>query len=198
MNTYSQVSQDLWVLEMLKNKKNGFFLDIGAYDGIKFSNSYILEKQYGWKGLLVEAHIDNFKKMCEIRDNTLVNCAMTDFNGKVFFDYNGNTGSKISNHGFEVESITFDELFKRYNVPNIIDYMSLDIEGNEFISLQKFPFNTHICSLITVEHNLYIDGEENKNKIKNLLINNGYILVKENVTCENLPFEDWYKHNTLI
>ena len=40
MESYSQIGQDLWVLETLKNKKNGYFLDIGAHDGIYLSNTY--------------------------------------------------------------------------------------------------------------------------------------------------------------
>ena len=197
MKSYSQVNQDIWVLDMLKNKENGFFLDIGAFDGIKFSNTYILEKYFNWKGLLVEAHPDNYNKMISCRENTFCNYAIDDRTGKVIFDKDGNTGSKISESGIEVNSITFNDLFNKYKVPNVIDYMSLDIEGNEYISLTKFPFETHKCLLITVEHNSYLDGGVNKNKIKEILLKNQYEIVKEDVTCGGKPFEDWYKIKNL-
>lgn len=198
MKTYSQVNQDLWVLEMLKNKTNGYFLDIGAYDGIKFSNSYLLESDYNWSGLLVEAHPLNYKKMLSIRNSTCVNYAITNEVGFVNIDGDGDTGSKISKSGYEIKSTTFKELFKEYDTPNKIDYMSLDIEGYESISLEEFPFDTHICSLITVEHNLYMGDDSNKKRIKELLLDNGYEIVKENVTSDGLPFEDWYKHKKLV
>ena len=63
IETHSQAGQDLWVLETLKNKKNGFFLDIGAYDGLKYSNSYLLEKNFNWNGLMVEAHPCNYNSL---------------------------------------------------------------------------------------------------------------------------------------
>jgi FkbM family methyltransferase len=54
----AQVFQDLFVLHQLKNKEHGFFVDIGASDGVTLSNTYLLEKEYKWKGILVEpAHM---------------------------------------------------------------------------------------------------------------------------------------------
>jgi hypothetical protein len=52
--TYSQLEQDLNVLKFYNNKKNGYFIEIGASDGINLSNTYLLETQYGWKGICVE------------------------------------------------------------------------------------------------------------------------------------------------
>jgi FkbM family methyltransferase len=197
ITSYSQVDQDLWVLKNFNYKKNGFFLDIGAFDGIKFSNSYILEKKFNWTGLLVEAHPESFSKMKNVRDSVCCNYAVDDNTGVVYFDTYCDTGSKISNNGIEINSITFVDLFKKYDVPNVIDYMSLDIEGNEFKSLTKFPFNDYKCLLITVEHNSYIDGGVNKNKIKEILLNNDYELVVEDVKSDGKSFEDWYKHKSL-
>lgn len=194
--SYSQVNQDLWVLKMLNNKKNGFFLDIGAFDGVKFSNTYVLEKNFNWQGLLVEAHPSSFEKMKKVRSSTCCNYAIDDSTGSVFFDSYGDTGSKITNNGVSVNSITFKDLFEKYEVPKIIDYMSLDIEGNEFKSLTKFPFNDYKCLLLTVEHNSYLDGGLNKNKIKEILLKNDYELVMEDVKSEGKSFEDWYKHRS--
>ena len=64
MESYSQIGQDLWVQETLKNKKNGYFLDIGAHDGIYLSNTYLLEKNYNWNGLCIEGNpliVDSLK-----------------------------------------------------------------------------------------------------------------------------------------
>ena len=50
----SQIGQDKWVLEKKRFKKRGYFIDIGAADGLYLSNTYILEKKFGWKGICVE------------------------------------------------------------------------------------------------------------------------------------------------
>lgn len=193
IRSYSQVDQDLWVLEMLNNKKNGYFLDVGAYDGIKYSNSLLLEKDFDWSGLLIEAHPDNFNTLKNNRKNTLVPYAVSDYNGKIIFENECGTGSKVvEKNGLSIDCITFEKMFEMYNVPNYIDYISLDIEGMEYLSLTKFPFDKYKFKLLTVEHNLYMSGSENKEKIKDILLKNGYVIYKENVSHNELPFEDWY------
>ena len=52
--SYSQLRQDLFVLNQLKFKKNAFFVEFGATNGINLSNTYLLEKKFNWNGILVE------------------------------------------------------------------------------------------------------------------------------------------------
>jgi len=53
----SQAGQDLWVYgEVFNQKRNGYFLDVGAHDGVHLSNTYLLEKKYRWKGICVEGN----------------------------------------------------------------------------------------------------------------------------------------------
>lgn len=198
IETHSQAGQDLWVLETLKNKKNGFFLDIGAYDGLKYSNSYLLEKNFNWNGLMVEAHPCNYNSLKNNRKSIMAPYAISDTNETLLFENECGTGSKITDaNGITVEAITFEKLFEIYDVPEIIDYMSLDIEGYEYKALTKFPFSKYKCRTITVEHNLYLGDSENKKKINEILINNGYTLIVENVKHEGFPFEDWYVNNNI-
>ena len=49
-----QAEQDKFVVNVLNNKKNGYFLEIGANHPIKINNSYLLETKYNWKGIMVE------------------------------------------------------------------------------------------------------------------------------------------------
>lgn len=199
MKTYSQVGQDLWVLEILKYQKNGYFLDIGAYDGIKFSNSYLLELEHNWTGTLVEANPSNFHRMIKNRPNTNnIMCAITDKVGYISINNKGMSSQLIEGSGYKIETKTFEQLFKLYDIPKSIDYMSLDIEGYEGLALTRFPFHTHICKTITVEHNLYLNGNSNKILINNILKKNNYILLKENISHDNNPFEDWYIHESIL
>ena len=55
--TYSQACQDIFVLKLTKNKKNGFFVEIGGSQPIELSNTYLLEKKYFWKGFIVEWYV---------------------------------------------------------------------------------------------------------------------------------------------
>lgn len=200
MNSRSQVGQDLWVLEMLNNKKNGFFIDIGAYDGHCLSNSYMLEKEFEWNGLAIEADPIPFKNMCDIRNCTCINKAITNYNGVCKF-YQDPLSGKISDNGIEIEAITLIELFKQYDVPKIIDYISLDIEGGEYDALLGFPFNEYKFLTLTVEHNIYQGNPQqikNKSDIFDLLTINNYLRIKNNVDDNGNKFEDWYVHNDLV
>jgi hypothetical protein len=50
----AQLLQDLFVLESCDFKRNGYFVEFGATDGIRHSNTYLLEKVFGWDGILAE------------------------------------------------------------------------------------------------------------------------------------------------
>lgn len=189
----SQALQDKWVIEMLNEKKNGYFLDIGAYDGLDISNTYILEKDFNWNGLCIDADPINYEKLIKNRNVKSINCAVSNKSGFVNFFSNG-AGGHISDSGNKnIEAKTLRELLKENNCPKTIDYISLDIEGYEYNALEEFPFDEYDFILMTVEHNLYLGDSTNKEKIKNILSKNGYIVFKENViNIGNDPFEDWY------
>ena len=50
----SQLAQDIFVVANTTHKKNNFFVEFGATDGITISNTYLLEKELNWKGILIE------------------------------------------------------------------------------------------------------------------------------------------------
>ena len=73
----SQIGQDFWVYgEVFDEMRNGFFLDLGAYDGVLFSNTYILEKRYNWDGICVEANPEVFLELKRNRKVTSVNACL--------------------------------------------------------------------------------------------------------------------------
>ncbi len=64
MEYVSQCGQDKFLIENLfKGKKNGIFVEIGAFDGIKYSNTYNLEVDYGWAGLCIEPIPEQFENL---------------------------------------------------------------------------------------------------------------------------------------
>ena len=129
-----------------------------------------------------------------------LNLAISDIDGFIKFD-----GFNCTDIGYDVPCMRFDTMLNKYNVPNTIDYMSIDIEGHEFIALKDFPFDNYIVRAMTIEHNLYANGSELKDSIYYLLSNNGYTRYRENALCLDKnpewylkPYEDWYVHTEFL
>jgi hypothetical protein len=168
----SQAGQDKFVLDSLKYKDQGFYVEIGAHHSKNISNTYVLEKYYNWDGVsfeIIPEYVEEFnlnrKNKCYLSDATT-------------FDY--------------------ESLFDKIGAPKQIDYLQIDIEPaeNSLKALMSLPLNKYRFSVITFEHDLYYDinNLEIKNKQKEILFGLGYVLEKENVTCnsDNFPFEDWW------
>jgi FkbM family methyltransferase len=197
---YSQSNQDKWVVEFLKFKKNGYFVDLGAYDGIQTSNTYYMENNLGWEGICIEANPSVYQSLIENRKSKNINVALNNYVGECFF-----TNDKITTTGIKVPCNTLDNILNENNVPKDIDYLSIDIEGYEYIVLKDFNFKEWNIGLITVEHNLYCDGNERKDNLYQLLTNNGFTRVVEDALCldknplyYNKPYEDWYINSNLL
>jgi FkbM family methyltransferase len=197
---YSQSNQDKWVVEFYNSKKNGYFVDLGAYDGIQTSNTFYLEKNLNWGGICVEANPRVYEVLIKNRKSKNVNVALNDYVGECFF-----LGDKITTHGIKVPCNLLSNVLIENNCPNNIDYLSIDIEGYEYTVLKDFDFNRWNIGMMTVEHNLYCDGNDRKNKIYNLLTKNGFERVVEDAPCLdknplyfNKPYEDWYINKKLL
>lgn len=200
----SQLRQDLFVLSQLNYKRNGFFVEFGATNGIDLSNSHLLEKEYGWRGILAEPakcwHADLQKnRNCHIE----FNCVWSESNAKLVFNEPASaelaTIDKFSsddNHAkgrengelYEVNTISLNDLLEKYEAPAEIDYLSIDTEGSEFEILNSFDFSKHSFNIITCEHNY----TPLRDKIQDLLTRNGYVRVFENLSL----FDDWYIRST--
>jgi FkbM family methyltransferase len=205
--TYSQIKQDLAVLDFYKNKRNGFFIEIGAVDGIDLSNTYLLETKYDWKGICVEALPHQFDSLVKNRPNS--KCI-----SKAVFNESGLTVSFSISHKYEllsgmsdylgsnwrpvveenrtiinVETITLQDILDENKAPTFIDYISLDTEGTELEILKSVDLNKYTFGLIDVEHN-YL--EPKRTQIKEYLTSNGYSFKGEN------HWDDQYVHNSLL
>ena len=86
MKFYSQYAQDKYLYDNhLKDVKDGYFLDIGAHDGISLSNTMFFEKEMGWKGICIEPNPVVFDKIVKNRDCICLNGCIADFTGKSKF-----------------------------------------------------------------------------------------------------------------
>ena len=197
---YSQVGQDKWVCEYFKYKREGFFVDIGAADGVDLSNTLYLEKELGWNGICIEALKENFDKLVKNRTVICEHKAAYHKAKTVYFLGDGNDGlggyiAGPNNYTEMVEAVRIEDILKAHNAPKIIDYISLDIEGKEVQALMGFPFNEYEVILWTIEHNLHggFTGQMLKAGIKEIMEANGYVILVENVgTAPQYPMEDWW------
>ena len=196
----SQLGQDLLALIGSGAKKGGFFVEFGAADGVALSNSYLLEKEFGWSGILCEPSRSWHEDLEKNRSCTVdARCVYSKTGELISFSENyigelsGITEfSGDGHHGildrtitsYQVETISLLDLLKSHNAPNHIEFLSVDTEGSEFEILNVFDFSKHTFGAICVEHN-YL---ENRSKVKNLLEANGY----RQVYRELSEFDDWF------
>jgi hypothetical protein len=173
--SYSQAGQESFVLNTLIEKRNGFYLEIGAYDSKMMSNTYLLETKYGWSGVGLEIDGPRAEEYNSNRSNPCLNVDATEFNYLEYFESN--------------------------SLPKSIDYLQVDIEPafQSLKALKSLPIDKYRFSVITFEHDLYAD-ENNaaiKQEAKDLLLSFNYVLVKDNVECEGKIFEDWYVDSSI-
>jgi FkbM family methyltransferase len=203
--SYSQLGQDTEVLNVYNKKQNGFFVDIGAADGIDLSNTYLLETRYNWRGICVEPIPSSFELLKKNRPYSLC-CDKAVYNQTgltELFDIShvysllSGISKNIDRHKSTVDSskttitvktISINDLLTMYNAPAFIEYLSLDTEGSEYEILKELDFSKYTFGLIDVEHNF---TEPKRTHIKELLLSNGYLY-----KCEN-KFDDSYMHSSI-
>ena len=188
----SQLFQDLFVDFVLK-KKDGFYCEVGAFDGVTFSNTYYLEKELNWTGILCEPNTKFhtsiqakrsknifIKKPIFNRDNVKVKLTHKE-GGRSFISSDHNVINDQDKH----ETITLNSVFKQHLKNNLLDYLSVDTEGSEYEILKDLNFELYSPKIITVEHNY---DKQKRNNIYNLLESKKYKRVFKSLS----RFEDWY------
>lgn len=204
-SNYSQYNQDLNVLKFYKEKKNGYFIEIGANDGIRFSNTYLLETKYNWKGICVEPVPEKYKLLCKNRANSICYNNPIYNTSNISIDFaicrNGTLFSGIDKHInaykerveknkkiIKLNTLSFNDLLEKSNAPEFIEYVSIDTEGSEYEIIKDIDFKKYTFGIIDIEHN---NIESTKKNIYNLLTSNGYEIYKQ-----SFP-DDTYKHKSL-
>ena len=198
--SHSQLRQDLFVLSELDFRKGGYFVEFGATDGVNLSNTYLLEKEFEWNGILAEP------AKCwhdELRTNRAchidTNCVWSESDKILTFNEvesaelstidryasgDSHRSSRERGQTYDVHTISLMNLLKKYDAPNEIDYISIDTEGSEYEILSKFDFAKYRFKVITCEHNFTPMRES----IYKLLIAHGY----RRKFFALSRFDDWY------
>lgn len=200
----AQLQQDL-LAQFICGPK-GYFVEFGATNGIDLSNTYLLERDFGWSGVLAEPGKNWHQEISKNRLGPIDHRAVAGESGEVRNFVEASEGeystfeefSSFGNHQqirsksikYNVETVSLNDLLSRYNAPNSIQLISIDTEGSEFEILNSFDFNRYQVDLFFVEHNF----SENQAKINSLLSANGYTLILSEVSM----FDGWYIRKEIL
>ncbi len=157
----------------LKNDKvEKFFIEAGANNGLRQSNSFIFEQCFGWPGLLVEPILYNYEKCFRYRGNrsNCVHGCISSYDGEITgaFDDSlkvvrtekdnglgaGCTSAHKKNYPELIKSVkcfTYSTLCNQYSVPKNYGFLSLDVEGHEREVISPDCFSQHRPALICIE-----------------------------------------------
>lgn len=176
--TYSAHKEDLIVKKFFKNKKNGFFVDVGCHHPSRINNTFLLYN-LGWRGVNIDMNklsIDLFNT-CR-REDTNLNYAVSEKNTIINFYTNKNhslTSSILKNSNFEkfkykktIQSKTLTNILEKTKYKNKqIDFLNIDAEGVDFQVLKSLDFNIYKPKLICIEI-WGIDSKKNSIKSNNI------------------------------
>ncbi|MDC6451847.1 FkbM family methyltransferase [Alphaproteobacteria bacterium] len=203
----SQLYQDLFVLFILDNKTKGTFLEFGATDGLEYSNSFLLENDFNWKGVLAEPSPQWHENLKTNRPKATIieECIYYETGKSLDFFVSdvgvlstlekhkqsdissmpANTNARNKNgYNHIVKSISLNDVFVKHFNSSPIDYMSVDTEGSELEILENFDFQKFAPKIVTVEHN-FTDAQK---KLDELFIKNNYLRFFK----EHSQFDAWY------
>lgn len=203
---YSQSGEDEYLNDnFFYNKKNGKYIELGALDGVQYSNTKFFEDNLNWSGILIEPHPYKFKGLLNNRPNNklfndLVSCLNEELNFKFFYDeYSGVSGiektlpiehyNNFYNYNpcpqgqIKLKTRTLTSIIKSTDI-TYFDLLSLDVEGHELEVLKSWDFSVPIdIILIETLGGSQIEKEEECRKI---LYNNNYSLITK------------FKHNEIF
>ena len=174
---HSSDDQDIIAYELLGERK--YFVDVGAGNGIHGSNTFLLEKKYGWSGICIEAHPTHVLMLEQSRACICHKDIISDKKGYSDFCYEtvriaqhyepsplrhayGGGSGLISTHHLQAEkregwdtqtvkTVTLDDILKQYNAPKHIDFLDIDVEGAELQVLKGIDWENTSFGLINVE-----------------------------------------------
>jgi len=166
-----------FAVPFFKEKKNGVFIDVGAHNGVVWSNTLIFEKLFSWSGLCIEANESLLEGLRADRTCECLHCAIDDNEKeqtfwKIVGKPDGIGGLEKGFPDGHIERIEqalalypdsicekiptttrrLSSVLAEYHITHV-DYLSIDVEGNELGVLKGFDFNACSCELISAESN---------------------------------------------
>lgn len=206
--TFSRDGQDRYVVDKIfPNVKYGYFLDIGALDGLYENNTLLMEKYYNWEGICCECDPRDIEALSNNRECNIMSSPMYNKSGVVinFEMHKAKFLSGITGHQLEkyhssdskyvsMTTVSLNDCIDNFNAPKIIEYMSLDTEGSEYEILSTLNFDKYKINYIGVEHNFQSPKREN---IRSLLEKNGYVYHRSVMHDDDYIRKDYATKNNI-
>jgi FkbM family methyltransferase len=201
----AQMLQDLYVTYKLGESGGRFFVEFGATDGVLLNNTYRLEKDLGWTGILAEPMPTWHAKLRANRGAKIdFRCVWAKSGEKLEFlaanrypelssltayaEGDLHAASRhVDSEILLVHTVSLNDLLREHGAPQSIDYLSVDTEGSELDILNAFDFDAFRVRVITVEHNFKTEVRES---IWRLLQANGFVREFDLFS----KADDWYFH----
>ena len=202
---YSQCGEDKFLNDnYFHNKINGKYIELGALDGVLYSNTKFYEDTLKWSGILIEPHPFAFNFLKMNRPNNylfyeLVSCETDVLKFRFFHDrhaaisgiektlpqqhydiyFNNIYNKDTPQYSITMKPRTLKDIIKSTNITHF-DLLSLDVEGNEYEVLKSWDFSVPI-DVILIET---LETTPDKNELcRKILIENGYkfdVIFKQN------------------
>ena len=162
--SYSMDGEDLIIFDYFKNKKKGFFIDVGCYHPIHRNNTFLLYKK-GWQGINIDIHSFSVDLFNYLRPKDLnYNYAISDKN-EILNMYYQKKLSQLSTIEYDqakkvfqgpikekkIQALTLDEILNISKIEKKIDLLDIDVEGADFKVLKSFSLEKFRPELICVE-----------------------------------------------
>jgi FkbM family methyltransferase len=199
---YSQLQQDLVAeyIARLTHSPDRFFVEFGASDGVTYSNSYILERHFGWSGILAEPGKNWHEYLSKNRTAILSKDCVWRATGEIlqfaeskngeystirdYISKDSHSLERKDSKIYEVKTVSLDDLLSRHEAPKHINYMSIDTEGSEYEILSNFCINKFEIDFVSIEHNY----TANRELIHEFMSENGFVRILEEMSA----WDDWY------
>ena len=207
MKSYSHVDNKLIPLDLkldnILKKNDGFYIELGANDGLIQSNTAFFEFYRNWTGILIEPSINAFE-MCKINrpKSKVFNyaCVSDIYNHEsIRGDFDGNLmssvgGKRLNNQNIiEIKTTTLNKILDDNQIKDI-DFLSLDVEGYEFEVLQGLDLKKYKPQYMLIE--IYNNDFDN---ICNYLQSYNYKLVSNFTNYNIVDNPNWDKtHNDFL
>ena len=162
---HSQYDQDQSVLKIMRYKTGGTFIDLAANQAVHLSNTFALERDYGWNGWCIDANYYVWDDLAH-RKCTVIGAAVGKYeNEEIPFKYRAagdeaaygglikkgmKQENRTANEG-TVLTTTLNTIFEEFGLDHHIDYLSMDIEGAEDYALEDFNWEKYSFGVMTIE-----------------------------------------------
>ena len=184
MKFYSQQYEDVVLFKKYLNYRNGYFIELGAMDGVRYSNTKFFEDHLNWTGILLEPEKSQFLQLKQNRSNCItLDYAISEIDGEVLFNGRPNDacGGIIEtiihnknelkdSENYFVKSKPFYKIFEEIGKPKQVDLFVVDVEGGELAILKTFDWSipVYIVVIETAEQN------STNQDCRKILANNGF------------------------